>query len=40
VLAVWGDNLFKLAPVQAGALADAAAGRSLPADLLDVAHPG
>jgi sarcosine oxidase len=40
VLAVWGDNLFKLAPVLAAVLADAAVGRSLPADLLGVGPPG
>jgi len=40
VLAVWGDNLFKLAPVLAGVLADAAVERSLPAGLLAVAHEG
>jgi sarcosine oxidase len=38
VLAVWGDNLFKLAPVLAEVLADAAVDRSLPADLLAVGH--
>jgi sarcosine oxidase len=39
VLAVWGDNLFKLAPALADVLAEAAVDRSLPAELVAVGHP-
>jgi sarcosine oxidase len=39
VLAVWGDNLFKVAPVLAEVLAGAAVDRSLPGELLAVGHP-
>lgn len=39
VLAVWGDNLFKFAPVAGEVLARAAVERSVPAELAAVAHP-
>jgi sarcosine oxidase len=38
-LAVWGDNLFKLAPVLAAAVCDAVVEEGLPGDLLAVGHP-
>ena len=38
VLAVWGDNLFKFAPVLADVLATAAINHAIPADLRAAAH--
>jgi sarcosine oxidase len=38
VLVLWGDNLFKMAPVVGQVAADAAAGLSLPAELAAVRH--
>jgi hypothetical protein len=40
VLAVWGNNMFKLAPRLAEVLARAATELTVPAELEAIRHPG